>query len=203
MKKPIYRAMRFKDIAGKKFTRLTAVWPSGKYKSAIVWLCVCDCGNLVHVKSTSLQERNSKSCGCLRIDSATHHGMVGTPEYRIFHQAKTRCSDPGHRAWKNYGGRGIKFKFKSVNEMIAEIGLRPDQSFSIDRINNDGNYEPGNVRWATMQQQSLNKRRVTLTPERLKEALAMRSAGSTLKEIGHHFNVGERNIWHWLNRCRA
>lgn len=86
------------------------------------------------------------------------HGMKGSSEYRAFYAARNRCnirSDPGY---KNYGGRGIKFKFKNFVEFFVELGKRPSQKHSLDRIDNDGHYEIGNVRWATISQQNTNRR---------------------------------------------
>jgi len=81
-----------------------------------------------------------------------------TPTRMSFFCAKNRCTNPNNTDWKHYGARGIKFLFTSVEQLIAEIGSRPEEQ-EIDRINNDGNYEPGNVRWATRSEQCRNKRK--------------------------------------------
>jgi hypothetical protein len=81
------------------------------------------------------------------------------PEYAAFHKAKHRCTNPNSCKWKDYGERGIRFLFTSFEQFLAEIGPRPEGKFSLDRIDNDGNYEPGNVRWATMKEQMANKKR--------------------------------------------
>ena len=87
------------------------------------------------------------------------HGMTHTPEYRAFSAAKYRCNNPCVPGYKDYGGRGVRFLFASFEEFYAELGPRPGAGYSVDRINNDGNYEPGNVRWATWSQQIRNQRR--------------------------------------------
>jgi hypothetical protein len=88
----------------------------------------------------------------------TKHAMHGTPEYMAYHSAKARCTRPELRCWLNYGGRGIKFLFESFEQFYAELGPRPAGK-TLDRRDNDGHYEPGNVRWATRSEQEKNKRR--------------------------------------------
>jgi len=85
------------------------------------------------------------------------HGMTGTPAWRSWLAARQRCQNPHNPKFADYGARGIKFLFTSFEEFFAELGPRP-QGMTLDRINNDGNYEPGNVRWATDEQQRSNKR---------------------------------------------
>jgi hypothetical protein len=80
-------------------------------------------------------------------------------EYEAYAQAKARCTNPKLKRWSNYGGRGIQFKFTDFASFLADIGPKPDPSLSLDRINNDGHYEPGNVRWATAKQQANNRRK--------------------------------------------
>jgi hypothetical protein len=88
------------------------------------------------------------------------HGRSHTPEHRAYIGAKRRCSDPNVDLFKYYGGRGIEFRFASFEEFYAELGDKPEPKhlYSIDRFPNNGNYEPGNVRWATSEQQNNNRR---------------------------------------------
>jgi hypothetical protein len=101
------------------------------------------------------------SCGCLQrdavIEAGTSHGMYLSPEYTAFMNAKQRCTNPHFHQWEDYGGRGIKFLFESFEQFFADLGVKPD-GLTLDRINNDGHYEPGNVRWATYHEQATNKR---------------------------------------------
>jgi hypothetical protein len=83
--------------------------------------------------------------------------MVGTPEYRAYYLAKNRCQNPKCDKWKYYGGRGIKFLFVSFEQWFKEIGPRPTSGHSVDRENPNGNYEPGNIRWATSSEQRNNR----------------------------------------------
>jgi hypothetical protein len=95
------------------------------------------------------------------------HGMAGTPEHYAYCAAKFRCTNPKSKGWPDYGGRGIKFLFTSFEQFLAALGPRPEGKlpngkalYSLDRFpNNDGNYEPGNVRWATWSEQQSNQRR--------------------------------------------
>jgi len=86
--------------------------------------------------------------------------MKGTPEYQAYHDARYRCTNPSHPKWNDYGGRGIKFLFTSFEQFFEHIGKRPDGTsrMSLDRKENDGNYELGNVRWATREVQRRNQR---------------------------------------------
>jgi hypothetical protein len=80
------------------------------------------------------------------------------PEYNAYLQAKTRCNNQKCKSWKNYGGRGIEFRFNSFKEWSEELGPKPSPNLSVDRIDNDGHYERGNLRWATPEQQAANRR---------------------------------------------
>lgn len=157
-------SQRFIDLTGQKFGRLTvtnrAPKQSGLASRAARWNCSCECGNTHVVDSASLRSGNTQSCGCWNRDSHTKHGL---PRYfrNAYDQAIRRCSDPSHKAYKNYGGRGIQFKFTTLEQFALELGERPTPKHSLDRINNDGHYEPGNVRWATASEQLLNQRKRT------------------------------------------
>ena len=88
------------------------------------------------------------------------HGMSTTPEYRAYIGAKVRCTNPKNLVWKHYGGRGIRFKFTSFEQFFAELGYRP-KGKSLDRKNNNGHYELGNVKWSTKSEQDRNRRNYT------------------------------------------
>ena len=114
-----------------------------------VKLCECGCG-----KPAPIAPRTRSVIGWIKGQpvryihghNGTAHGMSGTSEYHTWEQAKDRCTNPKHKQWKNYGGRGIKFLFVSFEQVFAEVGKRPKDAV-LDRENNDGNYETGNVRW--------------------------------------------------------
>jgi hypothetical protein len=112
---------------------------------------------------------NTSSCGCLRRETTAkknhRHGMRkrsgdGVPEYSIWKGMRQRCNDPNNHEWNRYGGRGIRIsaRWDEFLVFLADVGARPTSRHSLDRIDNDGDYEPGNVRWATLSEQANNKR---------------------------------------------
>ena len=153
--------MKRAEITGKRFGRLAALEYVGKSR----WNCRCDCGNEVARLGSHLTSGASKSCGCLRVDAnkeRTKHGMRHTTEYTIWCMIKARTENPKTPGWKDYGGRGIKMCARwsqSFPNFYADMGAKPITKHSIDRVDNDGNYEPGNCRWATRQEQNSNTRR--------------------------------------------
>lgn len=84
--------------------------------------------------------------------------MSGSPEYRCYAAAKNRCQNPNAERWAEYGGRGIEFRFVDFEAFFAEVGPRPSSRLTVDRIDVEGHYEPGNVQWATKKEQALNRR---------------------------------------------
>ena len=151
---------------GEKFHRLTIIGFSHRGKRNAGYMKVrCDCGVEFAAPQTEIKNGGIKSCGCLRSETSRangqqtrRHGMSGTAEWKTFHSAKKRCRNPNDTRFDDYGGRGIEFRFESFEQFYAELGPRPSPAHSIDRIDNDGHYEPGNVRWATNEEQRLNKR---------------------------------------------
>ena len=158
--------MKFHDLLNQKFGRLLVKEMVGRdVKSGqSVWKCQCACGKLHTVVYCHLKNGDTQSCGCLQKESAvlrsTTHGMSKTPEWTSFHGAKKRCNPKFSHKHPDYSGRGIEFRFKSFEEFYAEVGPRPEPKFdySLERIDNNGHYEKGNVRWATKVQQARNRR---------------------------------------------
>jgi hypothetical protein len=105
-------------------------------------------------------------------------GVYTLPGYNSYHSAKQRCTNPKSKQWKDYGGRGIEFRFTDIAQLFAEIGSRP-KGMSIDRIDNDGHYESGNVRWATRKQQRENSRPSPLPSEEARKNMSSSLVGNT------------------------
>lgn len=158
------------NLTGQKFGRLT-VFRLDDFQTVgghARWMCICDCGTFKVTESSRLRKGDVKSCGCLSREvgqrnraACTKHGMINSPEYTAWSNMQNRCFKKNQKAWPNYGGRGITVCEEWVNDFTAffdYVGLRPSSKHSLDRIDNDGNYEPGNVRWATRSVQNANKR---------------------------------------------
>lgn len=146
-----------------KFTRWTVLTEAGKDKDHnTFWFCRCDCGVEKLVLRKSLKSGVSKSCGCLMREvlsqRTTTRGQTNTPEYQAFKNAKGRCTNPNNKYFTDYGGRGIEFRFPNFEEFLAHIGPKPSDKHSLDRIDNEGHYEIGNIRWATSREQCGNQR---------------------------------------------
>ena len=156
----------FDDIAGRVFGKLTVIQYAGKDRlNNTQWVCRCLCGNTKIIRRMSLVCGDTKSCGCLINQQKIRHGHARghrTPEYQAFVAARHRCLNPNARDYACWGGRGIEFRFATFEDFLEHIGPRPDPALSLDRINNNGHYEIGNVRWATIAEQTNNKR--TNTP---------------------------------------
>jgi len=145
---------------GDKFGRLTTVERVFR-KPRWRWLCQCDCGAQTIVASHNLLA-STNSCGCWRRDRLKSHGLTECAEYWIWVDIKQRCLNPKSRSFVWYGARGITVCDEwrdSFQAFYDYVGPRPSRELSIDRKNNDGNYEPGNVRWATASEQARNQRR--------------------------------------------
>jgi len=132
-----------------------------------MWLCRCSCGEWRVKSYASLQHPKVRSCGCIKAvanprtthGEARHIGTGRSPEYNAYKSAKGRCNSPSTRAFHNYGGRGIEFRFESYPQFLEHLGRKPSPQHSLERIDVNGHYELGNVKWATLSEQKRNQRR--------------------------------------------
>lgn len=152
------------EMTGMKIGRLTVLGPGHSERGQWIWRCSCECGATVCVRGNDMRQGRHKSCGCLQKERTsranTQHGQSGTSLHWLWSAMIDRCVNPNNKRYARYGGRGITVCERwrhDFSAFAADIGPRPDKSLSIDRINNDGHYEPGNVRWATRSEQSKNR----------------------------------------------
>jgi len=203
---PLKKGARRRTLCGQKFGYLTPFGILGlRAPRRAMWLVRCDCGTFRIVDAAALVCGVTTSCGCKRVRTlqamATHgHHRVGqeTPEYRSYRAARQRCLNPRNPAFDNYGGRGIEWRFKSFQHFLDEIGFRPAKGYSLDRIDNSRHYEPGNVRWATTQEQTRNTRyNVWVTIDGRSEVVQTWSEISSINSD----TIRDRLRHDWCSRC--
>lgn len=184
------------DLSGKRFGKLQVIKLGEYYLDGCgckrrKWLCKCDCGNTKMALSSELRSGKTKSCGCLKHEAYhTTHGLSKTRLFSIWSNMKSRCTNPNVASYKNYGERGIFVceewmnDFESFYKWSMSSGYA--DSLTLDRINNDGNYEPSNCRWATREEQRLNRKDV--------KYLTFNGKTLTQKEWGLELGGGETLI---------
>ena len=181
---------------GKRFGRLVVIAFSGRKdrsgRKRPVWRCKCDCGKTSLVVSGELTSGHTQSCGCRQREIASEsnviHGRTGTPEHRIWMHMIARCTNVTDKSYRNYGGRGIRVcrRWLKFANFIADMGSRPSDQHTIERKENDGQYEPSNCVWATRNIQARNKRTCrTVTFDGRKRLVI---------ELAEEFGITPRNL---------
>lgn len=159
--------MNAEDLSGKRYGRLIAIELIGKTKQGnALWRCKCDCGKETIARASTLKSGNTQSCGCYRSEywrsQMTKHGECNSRLAHIWYSMRARCRNQNNPAYRNYGGRGISVckewddSFEAFREWALSNGYDP--ALSIDRVDNNGNYEPHNCRFADRKTQSKNRR---------------------------------------------
>lgn len=152
------------DLTGKTFGRLLVTSFSGREinsrgVSERFWNCLCECGKTTKVRTGGLTSGNTRSCGCLALDSRTKHGMSDSRIYHIWEDMKHRCDNRNNKQFDDYGGRGITYaedwiKFEGF---LRDMGQGYEDNLTLDRIDPNGNYCKENCRWATYKEQGRNR----------------------------------------------
>ena len=186
---------------GQRFGRLVAIEFVGKvHRSVPRWRFKCDCGAERTCQVYDVLRVKVPSCGCLRRENpgrAPSHGMRYTQEYNSWCHMLGRCTNPKHMYYSDYGGRGVEVCRKwsdNFEAFFSDVGPKPSPSHSIDRHpNKNGNYEPGNVRWATKKEQARNRRNTRMVSYRGTEmplAEACEIAGANINTVAYRLTRG-------------
>lgn len=201
------------NLVGETYGRLLVleevephVQPNGK--KVRKYKCLCECGNETIVRQNHLRRGCTVSCGCykkeqiVKSNKATKpiHGESNynlTKEFNTWQSIKTRCFNSNYKYYKNYGGRGITVCdrwLESYSNFLEDVGRAPSPHYSIDRIDNDGNYEPDNCRWATSAEQSRNQRTTKLNEDLVRYIRQQRQLGTKLKVLAEELGIDIANV---------
>ncbi len=191
--------MKTIDMIGRRFGRLVGISRAGLDAEGLaLWLFQCDCGGQVVATGSRVKRGRTQSCGCLRpeataqsnVKKKTTHGESTSIEYRIWGHMRERCTNPKHKSFPRYGGRGIAVcaRWDDFNNFLCDMGRRPSLMHSIDRIDNDGNYEPGNCRWSLPSEQGKNRSDNKIDAE---IAARIRLAHGSQESIAAEFGVSQ------------
>lgn len=152
--------IRAENLAGQRFGKLTAMNYVRHPEKGAHWLCVCGCGEKTVVRASQLKSGHTQSCGCLHRERVVTHNDSNSSEYRTWDAMKRRCYNPATKHFEHYGGRGITVCDSwrdSYENFLSDMGRRPSRRYSLDRIDNDGNYEVSNCRWTIPKIQIRNR----------------------------------------------
>lgn len=153
--------MIIQDLTEKRFGRLIVLSrePNNDHRQSM-WKCLCSCGRQITIRRDGLVVAKTQSCGCLQKESVTTHGLSDSSIYHRWTLIKDRCLNPNNADYKRYGGRGIGLceRWVVFENFFADMGYPPSREYTIDRIDNNGNYEKANCRWIKQITNSRNTR---------------------------------------------
>jgi hypothetical protein len=188
--------------AGQRYGRLVAIdFVDRNRRREARWRFRCDCGQEYFAQAGDVRFGGTKSCGCLRFEQAAAmgrasatHGMHGTSGYKSWESIYQRCNNHKSKHFPRYGGRGIKVceRWKSFENFYADMGPRPSKKHSIERDDNDGDYEPTNCRWATPKEQARNRRDNRL--------ISIDGSEITMAEAAERFGINYHALFQRLDR---
>lgn len=190
--------MKRRDLTGRTFGKLTVVSRSYDSSNRITsYQCRCSCGSVIVVRHGNLQNGHTKSCGCILKDKSTTICLPTNRNHElhcVWRAMLRRCSNPNTKGYKNYGGRGIHVsdEWHTFENFLSDMGERPTRKHTIERKNNDGNYERGNCVWATRKDQANNSRR--------NHTLTVGKQTRTISQWSDVVGIAPRAILHRIER---
>lgn len=189
-----------KDISNQRFGRLVAIAPTGEMRRGVsLWRCRCDCGETKIAAVNSLRGGLVRSCGCLIREVAAErqrtHGMHGTRTYKTWDCMIQRCSNPSSTSYPRYGGIGTTVcdRWRKFESFLADMGERPS-GMSLDRIDSNKGYEPGNCRWSDTLTQARNRRKRTTTYQEAEQVRSLHADGWTPSQICKHLGLTRGSV---------
>lgn len=191
------------DLTGRVYTYLEVLYLNDRPYKEKHWACRCKCGNIISTTTGHLNSGHTRSCGCLQKETVSSkrskHREKYPKVYGLWKNIKNRCYNTKAWAYKYYGGRGINLFEYWINnhekfiDYVITLENYGDEGYSLDRINNDGNYEPDNLRWATKAQQSRNTRFNTVNEDIVKDIRELKGL-KTNKEIAEIFGLSLQHV---------